>query len=195
MSPVVPNADRVAVGFAVVYAKLWDPLNPAVMPADTLGLFEAWGSGWVYTGATSEGWKLGNSKSKTDITIEEQSTPVDQVVETSVMSIMGDLAEDTLETMIYSYGGGTITTVAAGASQPGKHTLHLNNELAKFAVGIELKNSFGLPRRFVIPKASAGSDSETSFRRTVKRIYPVTFSSLVDPSQILIDEIVAPATS
>lgn len=194
MATVVPDTTKIGKGFAVVFYKLWDVLNPAVFPADTLPLFEDWGGDWKFTGATEEGWKINNTVTTTEHRIEEQSTPVDVTAETKSSSFAAQLAQDTLDTIALAAGGGTISTTAAASGQPGKEVFTYNNDLAIFAVGLEARNSYGLPRRILIPKVVASSDGETSYRRSAgKRLYPVTFTSICDPTQIQVVEIKAPA--
>lgn len=194
MAPVVPDTTTIGVGFAVVFFKLYDPLTPATLPADTLAQWEAWGNGWTYAGATEDGWRISNSTTTTEQRIEEQSTPVDVTAESKTITVAGQLAQDTIQSIELAAGGGTISTTAAASGQPGKQVLTFNSDLAKFAVGLEAKNPKGFPRRILIPKAVASSDGETSYRRSAnKRTYPVTFTSICDPSEIKILEINAAA--
>jgi hypothetical protein len=194
-TPTAVNPNEVVVGVAAAWIQPWVLGTPAVLPADSLAYGAAWTSPWAHLGGTDQGWKLKISTKTSEITIEEQSTPVDILADGKSLTVSGTLAQDTLIHMLWAYGGGTLTTVAPGVSQPGKTTLSLRDKLDKWAIGLEMLNSFGLPRRILIPKFVIASDVETAFRRAAdKRMYPFEGSSICPISDVTIAEITAPAT-
>jgi hypothetical protein len=192
------DANNVVVGNAVLWTTPWlAPPATKTVVADTVPLFDVttWETAlWVSAGATNEGFKVNVETSTTTVTIEEQSTPVDETIEGKTISIEAELAEDTLQTMSWTWGGGTIVTTAPGAGTPGTSKMSLSDNLKYVTAVLEMRNFKGLARRIYIPKMSIGGSGETSFRRSAdKRLYPVRLSSLCKPSDIQIIEITAPA--
>lgn len=192
------NADNVVVGHAMLMLTPWvkgavapivDDETPLFTPDDT-----AWAE-WVSAGATNEGFKVNVETSTTQITIEEQSTPVGETVESKAIGIEAVLAESTMEAMRYSWGGGDITVVAPGTGQPGKETMSLVDDIEYYTAILETRNFNGLARRLYVPKVSATGSGEVSFRRAAdKQMFPVRFASLCKPTDIQIVDITAPAT-
>lgn len=191
------NADNVVVGHAMLMLTPW--VKGAVEPnvADATPLFSpdnaAWAE-WVSAGATSEGFKVNVETSTTQITIEEQSTPVGETVESKAIGIEAVLAESTMESMRYSWGGGTITTTAAASGQPGTEKMSLSDDIEYYTACLETRNFNGFARRLYIPKVSATGSGEVSFRRAAdKQMFPVRFASLCKPTDIEVVDVVAAA--
>lgn len=191
------NADNVVVGHAMLMLTPW--VKGAVEPivADSTPLFApanaAW-IDWVSAGATNEGFKVNVETSTTQITIEEQSTPVGETVESKAIGIEAVLAESTMESIKYSWGGGTITTTAASSGTPGTDKMTLSDDITYFTACLETRNYNGFARRLYIPKASITGSGEVSFRRAAdKQMYPVRVASLCKPSEIQIVDITAAA--
>jgi hypothetical protein len=173
----------------------WVEGSPASLPADSVAYGTAWASPWAHLGGTDQGWKLKISTKTAEITIEEQSTPVDILADGKTLTVSGTLAEDTLQHALWAYGGGTLTVVAPGVSQVGKTTLSLQDKLDKWAIGLEMLNRYGLPRRILIPKFVIATDVETSYRRAAdKRMYPFEGSSICPVEDVQIVDVTAPAT-
>lgn len=191
--PVNPN--NVVVALAAAYIMPWDPDSPPVLPDDDAPLGTDWDDPWVHMGGTDQGWKLTVSTKTSEITIEEQATPVDILADGKTVTVGGSLAEDTLQHSLWAYGGGLLTVVAPGVSTVGKTTLTLTDDLEKWALGLETKNMFGMPRRILIPKNVIAEDVETSYRRAAdKRMYPLTANSICPVSEMVFVDITAPAT-
>lgn len=194
-TPTGINPNNVVVGLAAVWIQPWVEGTPAALPDDDVMYGEAWDSPWGHLGATDQGWKLKIATKTADITIEEQSTPVDILADGKTLTVTGALAEDTLQHMLWAYGGGELTTVAAGAAQVGKQTLSLRDKLDKWALGVETINKFGFYRRFLIPKVVIASDVEAAFRRAAdKRMYNFEASSICPIEDIEIVDMTAVAT-
>jgi hypothetical protein len=193
------NADNVVVGHAVLWLKPWVygvTTNP--VPDDTtlwnVTVWEA--AGFYSAGATSEGFKIVAETSTTTVTIEEQSTPVDERLEGKNVNIEAALAEDTLESMSYAWGGGTIVAQAATNLLVGTQKMSLVNDIKYFVACLEMKNFKGLPRRIFVPKMSLTGSGDTSFRRSSdKRTYPVRLASLCKPTDIQVIDVTAPKTA
>lgn len=193
------NADNVVVGEAVLMLTPWilgdvaplvDDDTPLFTPDDT-----AWAD-WVSAGATNEGFKANVDTSVTQITIEEQSTPVGERVESKAVAIEAALAEDTLESMRLSWGGSAITVTAAGAGVWGKRQMTLSDNILYYTGCLEMRNFTGFARRIYIPKGSMTGSGEVSFRRAAdKRMYPARLASICKPTDIIVRDLMAVPTS
>jgi len=193
------NPDNVKVGLAVMYLQPWVFGAVEPLPATSSVLFDDtnWVGAtpvWQKAGATHEGFKINVDVSTTQITIEEQSLPTAETVETKGIAIEAALAEDTINTIQLAWGGGTITTTAAATGSQGKKEMSLTDDIDYWTVALEMENVFGLARRIYIPKMSLVGSGDTAFRRAAdKRTYPVRFSSVCAPSDVDILEITAAA--
>lgn len=192
------NADNVVVGHAMLMLTPWVLGDVAPMVDDDTPLFDPahanWGADWVSAGATNEGFKVNVETSTTQITIEEQSTPVGETIESKAIGIEAVLAEATLESMRYSWGGSDITVTPAASGQPGKRTMVLSDDIEYYVGILETRNFNGLARRLYVPKMSITGSGEVSFRRAAdKQMFPIRAASLCKPSDIEIVDITAAA--
>jgi hypothetical protein len=188
----------VVVGEAYGYFYPWTPdLTPAPsFPADTVALFEEWDAPWLKIGATEEGWSIGGDMDIQDHNIEEQSTLVAQTVNSSNFGAEASLAEDTLQSMSLAWNLAPLVVTAPATGQPGKTTTTLTDTINYYVFGFEMRNHYGMARRFLIPKVSVHGSDRTAHRRSdSKRLYPLTVSSLCAPSEIQVVEFTAPATA
>lgn len=187
------------MALANVYIAPWDSETAAELPADTVMAGTEWPNTttpWVHLGFTDQGWKLKLSTKTTEINVEEQSTPVDILADGKSMTVSGTMSEASLQHARWAYGGGTITTVAAGASQIGKETLSLQDKLEKWALGLDTVNQYGFFRRVLLPKCVIASDVEVSYRRAAQQqMYPFEATSISDISEIDYVDMTAEATS
>lgn len=193
------DANNVVVGHAMLMLKPWAAADPAfdVTTLDEVPLFTPDDAAWstfVSAGATNEGFKVNVETSTTQITIEEQSTPVGETVESKAIGIEAVLAESTLESMRYSWGGGVITTNAAAAGVAGRRRMRLSDDIEYYVAVLETRNFDGFARRLVVPKVSITGSGEVSFRRAAdKQMFPIRAASLCKPSDIEIVDITAAA--
>lgn len=188
-------AENVLVGQARLLLQPVIPGGPAAaLPLDTVPMNGPWGVAWTAIGATDEGVTLAFSRTTENITIEEQSVPVDVTTTETNFAVNAALAEDTFKTMRIAFGGGTITTVAATPAAPGIQRLKISSELEQFALGLEGKNEFGFWRRILIPVTLSVADAEAQYRRAAaKRMWNVSFRSLTDIENCdIVDYIAAP---
>lgn len=191
------NADNVVVGHAMLMLTPW--VKGAVEPIvdDDTPLFDPddaeWAE-WVSVGATNEGFKVNVETSVTQITIEEQSTPVGETVESKAIGIEALLAESTLESIRYSWGGSDITVAAAASGVPGTKKMTLTDDIEYYTACLETRNFNGFARRIYVPKVSITGSGEVSFRRAAdKQMFPVRVASLCKPTDIQIVDITAAA--
>lgn len=192
------NADNVVVGHAMFMITPWVKGDVAPLVDDDTPLFTpddaGWGPDWLSIGGTNEGFKVNVETSTTQVTIEEQSTPVGETVESKAIGIEAILAEATMESIRYSWGGGVITTTAAAVGQPGKKHMALSDDVEYYTGTLETRNFNGFARRLYIPKLSITGSGEVSFRRAAdKQMFPVRAASLCKPTEIEVVDITAPA--
>lgn len=188
------NAKNVVVGIASAWIQPYDAALPAALPEVTLPKGADWGGNWNNLGATDQGWKLRIGTSTKTINIEEQSTPVLVLADGHTYRVTGDLAEDTLQTARWVYGGGSLVTTAAATGTPGYEVLTLQDNLESWAIGLETVNVKGFWRRYLIPAGVIGADVETSFRRAnEKRMYSFDFEGICAPSEVQIQNMIAAA--
>jgi hypothetical protein len=191
----VYDRTKVMVGQAQLYLGVYDPDTPLALPADTVDLGAAWPAGWIASGATEEGVTLAVARETEDIMVEEQMTPV--AVETTSMNVRVEtvLSQDTLETWKLAFGGGAITTTAAGPAQIGKKELVIASDLDKLSLGLEAKNEFGFWRRLRVELVVSIADVEVQYRRAANaRRFAVSFRCLVAPEEVEIVEKTANVT-
>ncbi len=193
------NADNVVVGHAMLMLTPWVKDAVEALPADDTPLFTpndaAW-TDWVSAGATNEGFKVNVETSTTQITIEEQSTPVGETVESKAIGIEAVLAESTLEAMKYSWGGSDIVATAAGAGVWGKEVMSLIDDIQYFTAVLESRNFNGFARRLYVPNVSITGSGEVSFRRAAdKQMFPIRAASLCKPTDIQVVDLLAEPTS
>lgn len=183
------DSNNVVVGHAMLMLTPW-ALVPEPMVADATPLFTpddaAWAD-WVSAGATNEGFKVNVETSTTQITIEEQSTPAGETIESKAITIEAVLAEATMETIRLSWGGSDITTVVG---PPAKRTMTLSDDLTYYTGILETRNYAGKARRLYVPKMSITGSGEVSFRRAAdKQMFPIRGSSICKPTDIVITDL------
>lgn len=165
---------NVDAGDATMYI---GPVGTA-MPADTVNMGISWSVGiaaWVPQGLTDGGITFGYNPTTSDLTVEESPIPAGIVVPTADFPVTVAFAEDTINSALYSFGSGAITTQAAGASAVAKSTLTMAYSLNSYALGLEYKNPTGHWTRISIPSVvSVGSPSVAS-TRSKNRIFAATF--------------------
>lgn len=189
------DRSKVLVGQARPFIKPYDPNVPPELPdQDTVLLNGAWGDGWLELGATMAGLEFDFDRKTKRIMIEEQQTPVAMTTTDTTFQFGLELAQDTLDTMLLAYGGGVITTTPAGTGTVGTRQLQISSELTEFSFGFEGENEYGFYRRVLVPVVVSVANAKTMYRRADKqRTYKVSFTSLVDPTQVDILEMSAVA--
>jgi hypothetical protein len=184
---------NVVAGQARMFLQKLLPTSVPALPLDAIALNGAWPATgvniWVPVGATLDGMHLKFQRSTQDITIEEQLTPV--IVNTTAIDMGVDvtLSEDTINTMLAAYGGGTTSVVAAASGIAGKTVLTIGSDQDSFAFGFEAVNSFGLVRRVMIPSVVSVGQAQTLYRRAADaRRYAVTFRATCAPESVIVNE-------
>lgn len=192
---VTRDAEKVLHGIANVY---FGPKDEAMPDEETIDLGGDWTAGsldWEGVGYTEDGVELEKSTDTEDVKPSETITPVDVLVTGVSIAVRFVVMEHTLEMMKLAYGGGTITTTAAGASQIGKTVLTLSNALDSYALGFEVENEFGFYDRLYIPHVKSVASVGTGFALNKVRMFPVEFRALCEPSDIVYTRKTANATS
>lgn len=186
------TAANVLTGQARGFYQVYNASSPPTLPAraTTLG---AWASPWQSIGATMNGLTFNFKRSVNDIKIEEQRTKVAQFTTDAAFSFDVELSEDTFKTMQLAYGGGTITTVAAGTGTVAYQSLTPSAEMSYFSFGFDTLNEFGYPRYVLIPIVQVTADVKTQYNRAKQqRTYNVTVESLVEIDQCTFINVTAP---
>jgi hypothetical protein len=183
------NNNNINTGVASMYVQPYNVASPPALPADTVTLGTVWSAPWVSLGASDSGLQFMFSRKTNNIKIEEQVVQVDVATTDLTFSMDVTLAEDTLATMQLAYGGGTVTTTAAASGVPGTRSLVISTDLSTFSFGFEVKQENGFWRRYLIPKVKSVGNIKTVFSRAKdKRMYAVSFESLVAPEQVTVRE-------
>ena len=199
MPGFTPTYDRkrVMAGLSAVYLAPYNEASPAVLPADTVALGGVWPAvpqPWTAAGASEQGASLVFRRSTQSLMVEEQLTPVGVETTEVEMKVELTMAQDTFETMQVAFGGGTLTTQAAASGVIGKKTLVLSNDLTHYALGLEMKNTYGFFRRMLIPEIVSVADIEVSYRRAANlRLYKVSLWALSSIDQVTFIEKTADA--
>lgn len=171
-------------------------------PANTVAFGADWGTGWSQAGGTEEGFRLSAEASTTSHNIEEQPNPVLTTLDARTLAIAAALAEDTLDSMRLSFGGGTITTVVGTAGAPTVKTFALSENVDEFAFGLDMETypvSVGgvlkrVTRRIIIPRMSGSGSVDVAFRRAAaKRTWPLSLTQLCKPSEVIIRDLIPTA--
>lgn len=199
MVDFIPRYDRTNVlrGMAALWVANYNASVPVVLPANTLALGGDWATdnaAWKAVGATESGVTMRFTRETTDISIEEQVNPVDVATNTLDPRIECTLAEDTLETMMLAYGGGSIVTVAPGSGTVGTRELSIAEEVQHLTLGMEGVNKHGYWRRVLFQDVLSVAEVETSYRRAeTQRLYAVSFRLVSPISQLKVREMNLPA--
>lgn len=180
---VLYDPQNVVVGLAVGY---FAPVGTAP-PADTVKFEGTWPVAWVNPGGTEDGWRLTSNSSTQTHKIEEQPNPVLVTLEARDLGIAASLAEDTLDSLRLAFAGGTITVAGSGLAV---ETFTLAPDIEEFAVGLDMRTVGSMTRRIIIPRASGSGNVDVAFRRSAaKRLWPVQFTQLCKPSEVIIKDI------
>lgn len=190
------DVTNVLVGKAQIYVAPAPLQVPEPMPVDTILVGQAWAGNWIFPGATDSGLTLATDRSVVKLYVEEQSTAVKTPTDTQDITVSFTCAEETLVNMKLAFGGGTATTVAAGASQPGINQLALSDTADFLSVGFEGVNKLGFYRRFYVPVVQSTGKVSVAFRRAkAERMWDVELSAVCAVSSIVIRDMTAIATS
>lgn len=189
------TASNVIVGVATLYIAPANTAATGLSPTVGTAAFATVASPWVLSGFTEDGVTLNVDNNNNLIRVEEQPTPVLAVKDTTSVTVDVSFAEDTIANMVNAYGGGTVTTVAAGAQAPGYTTLALSDYLTEVALQFFGANPAGFVRQVYIPAAFSNGKVKTSYRRAkANRSYPTAFEAVCDMPSITIIDLTAVVT-
>lgn len=188
--PAVGTGNVTVTGTSTSYSVVFAYGTPATSQTftanATTGSATIVGGLWTPVGATDQGWKFSAAKNTQTITIEEQSTPAGMSISSQAVTIDGSLSEDIAPTLALAYNG-ILTKTAAGSGVAGVDEINLTDTILYYSVALITGNGKGMPRIHYAPIWNQLTNAETTFRRAAdKRMYPVSFSTLCEPSQIRI---------
>ena len=186
------TAANVIVGQAQTYLAPANTASPVITALT--GLVVTPSAPWVAVGFTENGVTINNDrKVNNNIMVEEQSTPILVVPDSTMFTIDIAFAEDTILNMQTAYGGGTITTVAASVSQVPETILTLADALTAFAMYFVATSSAGLARTIYIPNVISAGKVKTSYvRAKANRQYAATFTAVCPLNSIVISDVTGP---
>lgn len=185
------TAANILVGEVNIYTA---PASTAAPTLATTGLVTTPTTPWVSPGFTVSGLQLDVDGRTTPIYVDELSTPVLIVPDTTMIDVIFEMAEDTLANALIAYGRGSLASVAAATSTPGTDTLTLSDSLNQLAVAFTGTNRNGLSRIVYVPQVLSTAKVSTKYERKAARSYPVTLSAICAPSSITIVDATAAGT-
>lgn len=175
--------------------------NTATIPGGALALGGDWSNAvsgnplWLPIGATQAGVTMNWSRKTSDITIEEQINAVDVATDALDPTIDTVLSEDTLESMVLAYGGGTITTTAPTTLLPGTRQVAFTSELSHITLGFEGINSKSYWRRGLWQDVLSVATVKTDYVRSkTQRLYAVSFRLVSSVESMITVEMNLPHT-
>jgi hypothetical protein len=204
MVDFIPRYDRKNIlrGMAALWVASYNATTPLTLPGNALPLGGDWKDAtlgnvaWRAVGATESGVTMRFTRETTDIAIEEQVNPVDVATNTLDPRVECTLAEDTLETMMLAYGGGTITTIAPTSTAVGTQELTIAEEVQHLTLGMEGVNNKGYWRRVLFQDVLSVAEVETAYRRAEsQRLYAVSFRLVSPISALKVREMNLPMTA
>lgn len=186
------TASNVIVGVATLWIAPAQTAATGVSTTAGSAAFLGPQSPWVQSGFTEDGVTLNVDNNNNLIRVEEQPTPVLAVKDTTSVTVDVTFAEDTIANMVNAYGGGTVTTTAAGSQAPGFTSLALSDFLTEVALQFFGANPAGFVRQVYIPAAFSNGRVKTSYRRAKSnRSYPTAFEAVCDMTSIVITDLTA----
>lgn len=188
---VTRDADKVLEGIANIY---FGEKDVAMPDEETVAYGGDWGVDWTGVGYTEDGVELEKSTDTDDVKPSETITPINVLVTGAGVTVRFVVMEHTLEMMKLAYGGGTITTTAAGVGQIGKRVLRLASRLESFGLGFEVENHLGHWTRMYVPHVKSIATVGTGFALNKIRMLPVEFRALCEIDDIIITEKTANAS-
>lgn len=182
------DADKVLHGVANMY------YGDADVYADETALYAAlddvdydgdWGADWTPFGYSEDGVETEKNTDTDDIKASESVTPLGTLVTGVNFIVRISVIESTLEFMKVAFGGGSLSTVAAGAGQIGRKTLKLGTSLDRYAIGFEVENELGFWTRMYVPRVQSVATVGTAYKLNGIRAYPIEFRAICKPEEVI----------
>lgn len=192
------DADKVLHGIANMYhAEAEVYANEAAMHTalDDVDYDGDWGSDWTPFGYSEDGVATEKNTDTDDVRASESVTPLNVLVTGVNFIARITVIESTLEFMKVAFGGGTLSTTAAGAGQIGMKKLKLGTGLDRYAIGFEVENELGFWTKMYVPKVLSVATVGTDFKLNGIRAYPIEFRAICKPEEVVVWSKTANATS
>lgn len=175
--------------FVVVFANTLGAVTLAVT-ANTGGPPTVTGGLWVPPGATEAGWTFTGDRATQPITIEEQSTPVNEFVSTSNAMISGNAAQASTTNLQYALNAVKSVIARVPGTQPSVEVLTMSDTLVHYAAALETLNVAGFARRYYIPDTIVPQNLTQTFRRQAQQhLVPLQFRAVCPPGSIVVRNI------
>lgn len=137
--------------------------------------------GWTPLGYTDAGIKLAYNPTYKDVTVDEEMSPIDDLMTAEQLVISCSLAEVTLYNLARVISTATApVAVAAGPAAAGTLTFQLGGQqnTVKYAYLLIGNGPQGFPRMVNVYRAVATSKPDATYKRGEKIMIPVEFTSL-----------------
>jgi hypothetical protein len=163
------TATQVRVGangkFVVAPVGTAAPVNPT----------SAWGAGWIDLGySTKDGATLRDSRTMEEITVWQQMEAVRRIVTGKAFRIATNLRQWNKDTITFGFGGGTITSPAAGVF---KYVPPAPEYIDERAAGLDWLDGI-YHYRLIIPRGTVSEGVETKLAPTSNAELPIAFDAL-----------------
>lgn len=182
-------SDIIIAPATVYYAPVGEPL-PSV---HTIDFGEAWGGNWVNVGYTLTPISMKYNQELFSVEVEQVTLPVKRARVKEELMIETTLAEITMANLGLSMDG-TVTMVAAGASQRAHETFEVGGKTAitERAWGFEgffkydgASNQYSLPIRVFVFKANSVLNGNLEFSKKAAVGIPLQINGLGDSGKVL----------
>ena len=172
-------------------AEFWISPKGTALPDETsVAAGASWGANWTNLGFTSSPLAMGIERETFDMEVEQIANIVKQIVTKETVDLEVTLAEVTAANLKYAMGAsGSITTVAAGASQHGFETLAGGGDvlLPEYQVGFEAVNldasANKLVTRFFLYRVTLTMGGKLEFSKKAAAGIPLKITALADTSK------------
>lgn len=164
------------------------PVGEALPDETSVDYDEAWGGNWVNVGYTLQPLSMSYDRELFQLMVEQVNGAVKRRVNDETLMFETVLAEATPTNLSYAIGG-TVTTVAAGASQRAYQDLDVGGAIVipELAWGFEglYENSAGaqFPVRIFVYKATSILNGQLQFAKAAAMGVPIQISALNDTSK------------
>lgn len=143
-----------------------------------------WPVGWTNPGFTEDGLQMGYQPSVVEINVDEESSPIYELLDKEKASLSAKLSQGTLTNLNLAISSATYTAVAAGSGTVGTHQLDVGGGvMQEIMVGFEGKSPEGFWRVMLGYRANVKANLSLAFKRTGKMIIPVEFTLLADSTK------------
>ena len=181
---------EVVTDIIVTPATIWQaPVGEPLPDETSIAAGAAWGGNWSSIGYTGGPLTVAYEFEVVDVMIEQSLAPVNRKKSSEALRLETTMAELTAAAAKLAFGGGTISTTVAGASQKAFEDLDLGGDadMDEYAWGFEGtyidQDGAEQPVRFFIYRGTAQAGGELEFGRETQTGIPLQIAALADMTQ------------